>query len=84
VYEKMVRPSADSLNSLAHILHRAQPLYAEYRSILNYLDAAKGAGEFRAIEILEGSAMKFASNDDALTTHRTVFEQEPISRNRIM
>jgi hypothetical protein len=34
----MVRPSAASLNSLAEVLRQAQPLYAECRSILNYLD----------------------------------------------
>jgi hypothetical protein len=34
----MVQPSVSSLNSLANVLRHAQPLYAECRSILNYLD----------------------------------------------
>jgi len=33
----MVRPSVASLNSLAKILRQASPLYADCRSILNYL-----------------------------------------------
>jgi hypothetical protein len=34
----MVRPSLASLNSLAEVLRRAQPLYSECHSILNYTD----------------------------------------------
>ena len=35
----MVRPTPASLNSLADILRRAQPLYAVCRSIINYIDS---------------------------------------------
>jgi hypothetical protein len=80
----MVRPSADSLNSLAHILRRAGPLYAECRSILNYLDDAPSAKPSRSIDALEGTDLRFAPNDDALSTHRTVLELEPIAQKRIM
>jgi hypothetical protein len=37
-----VRPNTASLNSLAEVLRRARPLYAECHSILNYLDAGEG------------------------------------------
>jgi hypothetical protein len=38
----MVRPTSASLNSLAKVVREAQPLYAECRSIINYLDAGEG------------------------------------------
>ncbi len=34
----VLRPSIASLNSLAKVLRKAQPVYTECRSILNYLD----------------------------------------------
>ena len=36
----MVRPSLASLNSLAEVLRRAQPVYDECRFIINCLDQA--------------------------------------------
>ena len=76
----MVRPTADSLNSRADLLRRAQPLYAEYRLILNYLDDSTGVVKSVAIEALEQPAMNLPANDDALITHRAVLELEPISK----
>ena len=37
-WQSVVQPSVASLNSLANVLRQAQPLYAECRLILNYLD----------------------------------------------
>jgi hypothetical protein len=82
--EGMVRPSADSLNSLAQVLRRAEPIYTECRSILNYLDGADGRATLAPIEVPEGATEKLAAGDDALITHRTVLELEPRVRRRIM
>jgi hypothetical protein len=46
----VVRPSAASLNSLAEVLRKAQPLYTECRSILNYLPGEDGISFERPLE----------------------------------
>jgi hypothetical protein len=40
----MVQPSAASLNSMAEMVRKARPLYAECRSILNDLANESGMG----------------------------------------
>jgi hypothetical protein len=53
----MVQPGVASLNSLANVLRQAQPLYAECRSILNYLD--------------HDADVAYAPRDNSAVSHRS-------------
>lgn len=78
-----MRPSVQSLNSLARVLSRAKPLYTECRLILNYLDDATEARPLAQIDALEGTDLRLAVNKDTPTIHRTVLEPEPIARESL-
>ncbi len=70
----LVRPSVASLNSLAEVLRNAQPLYAECRSILNYLDHGDGIVLLPPLEGSITSAGGIPASNDAASIPQTVFE----------
>ncbi len=70
----MARPSAASLNSLAKVLRQAQPLYAECRTILNYLDQSDGIVVVGSLEN-SGTGLDFIpTSKDAAHISHDVFE----------
>lgn len=75
----MVRPSIESLNSLAEILRQAEPLYSECHSILNYLDVCAPAVSPGPSRDANGSTGMASANRDAGSIHPTVLE--PIANN---
>jgi hypothetical protein len=70
----MVRLSAASLNSLAEILRHASPLYAECRSILNYLDREDGIVSLPAPENHATGADCISANKDADSLPQSILE----------
>ena len=80
----MVRLSAASLNSLAEILRQASPLYAECRSILNYLDTEKGV---TFLQVAEDPATAFdgiSANKDAHSIPQPILELMAQDRKNVM
>ena len=72
---KMARPSVASLNSLADVLRQAQPLYAECRSILNYLDNSDGTSS-------PSSDSEFVQvNTNGPPIYRNTFDQKGKGKN---
>jgi hypothetical protein len=80
----MVRPSAASLNSLAEVLRQASPLYAECRSILNYLDREDGIVFLRAPEDSATAPNGISANKDADSIPQTILELTAPDRESIM
>lgn len=82
-----MRPSVESLNSLAQILGRAEPVYAECRSILGCLDDTEPSIKLEPETTPADPAHSMNAlrpNKDAASIHQTIVELEPIPRNRIM
>ena len=80
----MVRPTSASLNSLAEVVRQAQPLYAECRSILSYLETGVQAEWLPRLEDLVSGQIAVEANEDGESLHPTVLEPVPRSRNSIM
>jgi hypothetical protein len=80
----MVRLSAASLNSLAEILRQASPLYAECRSILNYLDSEEESVSLPAPEDSALAADDISANKDAHSIPQTILEPTVPNRKTIM
>jgi hypothetical protein len=80
----MVRPSVPSLNSLAKILRQASPLYAECRSILNYLDREEGIVSLSVPEDPATAADGISANKDADSIPQTILELMAPDRKSIM
>jgi hypothetical protein len=80
----MVRPSAASLNSLAEVLRRAQPLHSECRSILNHLPAEDEIGLLPPSEDLAIGEVGRVTNKDGAYIPHTILKPIPRIRNRIM
>ena len=70
----LVRPSAASLNSLAEVLRQAQPVYAECRSILNYLDQGSGIVFLTPVDDSTTAPDGIPASKDAPSLPHTVFE----------
>ncbi len=79
-----MRPSVASLNSLARILRQASPLYAECRSILNYLDSEKGIAFLPVSEDPATTADCISANKDADTIPQTILELMAPDRKTLM
>jgi hypothetical protein len=80
----VVRPSAASLNSLAEILRQASPLYAECRSILNYLDSEDGIVPLPAPEDPASDPDGILANKDADSLPQNILEPMTLVRKCIM
>lgn len=80
----MVRLSAASLNSLAKILRQASPLYAECRSILNYLDTEKGIAFLPMVEDPATAADGISASKDADSIPQPILELMAAYRKSIM
>jgi hypothetical protein len=70
----MARPSSASLNALADVLRRAQPLYKECRSILNYLDTSDEIIPHPATEESADASVSNSSNKQKASICLSVFE----------
>lgn len=70
----MVRPSVESLNSLAQILHRAEPVYAECRSILNCLEDGEPPIKLEPPRDPEDAPDGLSPNKGAASRHQTILE----------
>jgi hypothetical protein len=79
-----VRPTVESLNSLARILRTAEPVYAECRSILNYLEDSEPPIKLEPVPKLADAENPISANNDAACTHQTIVKLEPTPRNRVM
>ncbi len=67
----VVHLSTVSLNSLAEILHQANPLYNECRSILNRFDACEGKGGHGRSDLREPACALGAELVDLCQADRT-------------
>ncbi len=81
---KVVRPNVASLNSLAEVVRQAQPLYAECRSILNYLDAGESVVFLPPPEALASGVDGVPANEDGASLHPSILEPVTRSRNTLM
>ena len=80
----MVRLSAASLNSLAEILRQASPLYAECRSILNYLDREDGIVSLPAPEDSTATPDEISANKYADSIPQTTLQPMRANPKSIM
>jgi hypothetical protein len=81
---KVVRPSAVSLNSLAEVLRQAQPLYSECRSILNYLDIGTEIVILPLSQSSESDTNLYPVNEGADYQRHSILERMPRNRKSIM
>ena len=82
--DRMVRPSAASLNSLKVGLRQAQTLYSECRSILNYLESGDGIVFLLPLEHSTSGSDRAPINKDADSKLQVILEPEARSRTSIM
>lgn len=80
----MVRPSVASLNLLAKILRQASPLYAECRSILNYLDAENRIPFLPVVEDPATAIDGVSANKDARSLPQNILELMAPDRKTVM
>jgi hypothetical protein len=80
----MARPSAASLNSLASALRKAQPIYSECRSILNYLDANDPEAVLPPPEDTTNDPGLIPTNKSADCISHSVFERRTQYRKGIV
>jgi hypothetical protein len=80
----MVRPSVASLNSLSEVLRKAQPLYSECRSILNYLENEGGIAVQSGLQESADGIHNAPPNKDADSQPHSILEPRAHPPNRIM
>jgi hypothetical protein len=74
--------TVSSLNTIAAVLREAQPLYAEYRLILNYLDEMGTADSMPRTDDAAPEHNLGRSNNGACSISHTVVELRRAQRNR--
>ena len=74
--------TVSSLNTIATVLREAQPIYAECRLILNYLDNKSMADSLPRTEDAASEHNPRTANDDACSISHTVVELRRAQRNR--